>query len=495
MVLNNAGPRYYITRVLKAGGQGAVYETVGDDGKVYAVKEMLDRFTDAKERAEAIARFEHEANMLEQLSHPRIPRVYAHFQDEGRHYLAMDFVRGEDLEDIAEREGAIAQAQVLEWADQITDVLGYLHDKGLIYRDMKPSNVMIDKQNGGIKVVDFGIAKVLQPAVRGTQIGTPGYAPPEQYQGLAGRSSDVFALGATLHHLLTGRDPTSQPPFTFPRVRDLQPQVSQRVCDAISHALQMKPEDRFQSMDEFRVALGFAPRQVSARLFQTAPAPATPQPAIAPTIPIPAPVSAPAVPVAPQPAAPAPQPAAPAPRPAAPAPQPRPAAPAPQPAAASAPRPAAAAPQPAAAPAPQPAAPAPPVAAPPQASRGSRVGLVFAALLLLILLLGGAVFALFGGDIPGLSTGPVATPQTFVQQPFRADNLEIIITVPDVTDELLSAGFLEAFEQRAQSELGAGVQVVPRSLAYISPPEAVGPVPQGVQYRASVQGDVLVPQP
>lgn len=255
VVLNNDGPRYYITRVLKQGGQGAVYETIGDDNQTYAVKEMLDNFTDAKERQEGIERFEEEANMLQRLAHPRIPRVYAHFKDEGRHYLTMDFVRGEDLEELLEREGAQPEARVLEWADQICDVLHYLHTNGLIYRDMKPSNVMIDKQYGGIKIVDFGIAKVFQPTQRGTQIGTPGYAPPEQYQGLATITSDIYALGATLHHLLTGRDPRDDQPFTFPDVRQIKPFLSERTAKAISKALQMKPEDRFQTVAEFRDAL------------------------------------------------------------------------------------------------------------------------------------------------------------------------------------------------------------------------------------------------
>ncbi|HMQ33453.1 MAG TPA: inactive serine/threonine-protein kinase VRK3, partial [Chloroflexaceae bacterium] len=127
VVLNNDAPsderRYVITRVIKQGGQGAVYEGLDESGKVYAIKEMLDRFTDPRERAEAIGRFNDEADVLQTLSHPRIPQVYSHFRDEGRHYLTMDFVRGEDLEEIVEREGPIDEARVLAWADQICDVL------------------------------------------------------------------------------------------------------------------------------------------------------------------------------------------------------------------------------------------------------------------------------------------------------------------------------------------------------------------------------------
>ncbi len=260
IVLNNETPsdarRYVITRVIKQGGQGAVYEGIDDAGKIYAIKEMLDKFTDPKERAESIERFNAEAEMLQRLTHPRIPRVYSHFRDEGRHYLTMDFVRGEDLEEIVDREGKVPENQVLIWADQICNVLGYLHGKNLIYRDMKPSNVMIDRADGGVKMVDFGITRLFQPTERGTQIGTPGYAPPEQYQGLATPQSDVYALGATLHHLLTGRDPTEQMPFSFPRA-DTVPgaTVSTRTADVLERALQKVPQDRFATVDAFWAAL------------------------------------------------------------------------------------------------------------------------------------------------------------------------------------------------------------------------------------------------
>ncbi|NTU84037.1 MAG: protein kinase, partial [Chloroflexales bacterium] len=272
IVLNNDAPsderRYVITRVIKQGGQGAVYEGIDGSGKVYAIKEMLDKFTDPKERAESIERFNAEAEMLQRISHPRIPRVYSHFRDEGRHYLTMDFVRGEDLEEIVDREGKLDEAQVLVWADQICDVLGYLHGKNLIYRDMKPSNVMIDRADGGIKVVDFGITRLFKPTERGTQIGTPGYAPPEQYQGLATPQSDIYALGATLHHLLTGRDPTDQMPFSFPRA-DTVPgvKVSTRTADALEKALQKVPQDRFATVDELWAALRpeHAPREAPAQ--------------------------------------------------------------------------------------------------------------------------------------------------------------------------------------------------------------------------------------
>ena len=255
MILNNDGPRYYITRVLKTGGQGAVYETVDDKGHVYAVKELIDRSVDPRERAEAITRFEHEAEILEHLDHPQIPRVHTSFKDEGRYYLAMDFVRGEDLEQILDREKIMPEDEVFALAEQICDVLEYLHTSGLIYRDMKPSNVMVDRQHNSVKLVDFGITKVLQRSQEHGDYGTPGYAPPEQYQGLTTVESDIYALGATLHHALTGRDPREEKPFTFPPVRELKPNISSRTAGAIDQALQWQPEDRYRSVVAFRRAL------------------------------------------------------------------------------------------------------------------------------------------------------------------------------------------------------------------------------------------------
>jgi tRNA A-37 threonylcarbamoyl transferase component Bud32 len=442
MVLNNDGPQYFITRVIKEGGQGAVFETIGEDGQVYAVKEMLDRFTDPKERAEAIARFEAEAGMLRRLSHPRIPKVYVDFKDEGRQYLAMEFVRGQDLEDIIKKQGALPEQQVLAWADQICEVLDYLHNhkpEPIIFRDMKPSNIMI-QPDGSVKLIDFGIAKVFQKAERGTQIGTPGYAPPEQYQGLATIESDIYALGATLHHALTGRDPRDEPPFSFPQVYALRPTVSKRTSEALQRALQMRPEDRYQSLAEFRAALRPAPPQ-------------PPRVRVAP--------ATQALPAQPQVATP------------------------PAPLAAT----------PAAAP---PTQRAQPIAqAQPAPRRRSRFGCVVLVLLLTLALGVGVVVLVFPEALqqvaPGLLAAPTATPPTLVLQPYSVRDLEII--VPPGTD--VNDAFRRAFLQKAQEERGAGTQInnnAPPSFMAGEEPVKTGDDPQGTKYRASMTGFILVPQ-
>jgi len=474
MVLNNPGPRYYITRVIKSGGQGAVYETVGDDNKIYAVKEMLDDFTDPKERSESVARFIAEAELLERLSHPRIPKVYTHFLDEGRNYLAMDFIQGEDLEDIVEREGAIEESRVLEWIEQICDVLNYLHDNGMVYRDMKPSNVMIDQQNGGIKLIDFGIAKVFQKGKRGTQIGTPGYAPPEQYQGLASVESDIYALAATMHHLLTGRDPRDHPPFTFPPVRSLKPNVSQRTSDAIERALEMRPEDRFHSLRAFCKALG-----VSTTPLPNIPANGTAQkpsqPASTTVLPQQAPSSQQPRPANQQPRS-APQQPQSAPQ------QPRSAVQQSKPQAAARPQ-----------------APQPQVSSAQQSvfqrSTGSNcLGMLVGMVIFLALLVLGA-YAFFSpslGDLP-ITNQATVTPQTLIRRPLQQ---QFEIVVPAGTNEQgLSSAFQTAYLKLAREQYGEGVQLEQGSLVYIGDaPQLVSEDSDGQRYRATVSGFILVPQ-
>jgi serine/threonine-protein kinase len=451
------GRQYMITRVIKEGGQGAVYEgvTTSEDGRRYAIKEMLDRFVDPRERDEAVTRFSHEADLLKGLSHPYIPRIYSHFQDEGRHYLAMDFVEGEDLDDLLEREGAQPERRVLEWADQICDVLNYLHGKGLVYRDMKPSNVMLDHKNGGIKLVDFGIAKLFKPAERGTQIGTPGYAPPEQYQGIATPASDIYALGATLHHLLTGWDPTENPPFSYPPARNLKPEVSRRTSDVLEQALKMKPEERYGSVAEMRALLRPLVAQPPVQV-RVAPAttvlPAQPQ------------VAAPA-PVAPVDAAPR---------------QAQPPAP---------PRQA----QPVARPRPQPVA---------QRRKGG-FGRFVSRLLLALTLLGGAgAFVYF--QYPQLLAPLLPAIEQVVPQPAptavvlvpRLYEPVIEVTLPaDADRNAIIAALRAEYERMAKAELGASTivnQNVPPSI--VGALEILGEENGQARYRAQMSGRVQAPQ-
>ncbi|HVA92718.1 MAG TPA: serine/threonine-protein kinase, partial [Chloroflexota bacterium] len=222
--------RYLIKRVLKTGGMGSVYlaADIAQGNELCAVKEMLDRFATDDDRVEGREWFAREAGLLATLRHPCIPRIRDYFIEGGHYYLALDFIDGRNLEEVLEREGTpgLAERRVMEWAAHIAELLAYLHANTppIIFRDLKPANVML-AGDGKLYLVDFGIARVFSVVRQGTMVGTPGYCPPEQYQGLAEPLSDLYALAATCHHLLSGRDPREASPFSFPPIRGIAPQV------------------------------------------------------------------------------------------------------------------------------------------------------------------------------------------------------------------------------------------------------------------------------
>jgi serine/threonine-protein kinase len=248
--------RYKIARLLGGGGMGMVY--LANDQRLAnrpcAIKEMVDHFIDQAQRIEANEYFAREADTLAQLKHQAIPAITDRFELANRHYLVMEYVEGRNLEEeLAVRGEPLPEGLVIDIARQLCDVLSYLHGlmPPIIYRDMKPSNVMLNS-NGRVVLVDFGIARLFKAARKGTMIGTLGFAPPEQYQGLVDPRSDIYSLGATLHYVLTGRDPEKFPPFSFPPVRDLRPAVSSNLAGAIDAALAYEMDGRPARIQEFR---------------------------------------------------------------------------------------------------------------------------------------------------------------------------------------------------------------------------------------------------
>jgi serine/threonine protein kinase len=256
--------RYLVLALHGSGGMSSVYRArdlhFPNVTKVVAVKEMINLATDPTMHEMVVRNFEREADLLATLSHPAIPRIYDYFTQENNSYLVMEFIEGKDLEAVLrETDEFLPEDQVVNWAVELCDVLQYLHNhkpQPVIFRDVKPSNIMVDN-HATIRLIDFGIARVFQPGQKGTMIGTDGYAPPEQYRGEASPAGDLYALGATLHHLLTRRDPRAEPPFSFSErpIREINSRVSAELEGTINASLAYNPQDRFPSADAMKTAL------------------------------------------------------------------------------------------------------------------------------------------------------------------------------------------------------------------------------------------------
>ncbi len=259
--------RYEVTALLGSGDFGTVYQArdLQDDGSCpwVAIKQMP---------MQSIVDCERQADVRGTMQHPAIPRIYGYFSTNTHAYLVQELIVGRDLETVLNEQNCfLPEEMVLDWGIQLCDFLDYLHnhpDYPMIFRDLKPNNVMVDQTNK-IHVVDFGLARVFPPGyfqeahprfahlVKGLAIGTVGYSPPEQYEGIVKPQSDIFALGATLYHLLTRRDPRRNPEFTFDEfpVHELNPSVSVDFAATVMRALNLDIDQRFTSAREMKQAL------------------------------------------------------------------------------------------------------------------------------------------------------------------------------------------------------------------------------------------------
>ena len=296
--------RYRIVGSLGSGGFSSVYQArdmrFPNVTKLCAVKEMVISAPDPKIRELTIQSFEREASMLAMLDHPAIPDVSDYFTEKDRSYLILDLIRGKDLDRwLEEQHEPVDQDKCIEWAIQLCSALGHLHHqkpKPIVFRDMKPSNVMLD-QHGRIRLIDFGIAKIFEGGNKGTMIGTEGYSPPEQYRGMATPAGDIYAMGATLHHLLTNQDPRLEPPFTFAErpIHTKNKTVSPNFEAIIMRCLSYDPTERYENATALKEALESLQASLAAPVavqssgdgMQTAVSPinlGTPQQAAAPTV-------------------------------------------------------------------------------------------------------------------------------------------------------------------------------------------------------------------
>lgn len=267
-----SGGRYRIEVAAGGGGMGTVYRAIDTRfNRPCAVKEMIDEFHTEGERSQAVEWFSREAMLLLDLNHPCIPHVRDYFMENDRHYLVMDFIEGRTLGEALEQEGTVpgvngargvTEARARAWGQQICSVLAYLHNQTppIIFRDLKPANIMLTNRDE-IKLIDFGIARNFQPGQH-TIIMTVGYAPLEQMAGNAEPRSDLYALGATLHRVLTHHDAANNKPdiFTFPPVRALRPDIMPAFEAIIMRALAPAPAQRWANAGEMeRAIIGLPP--------------------------------------------------------------------------------------------------------------------------------------------------------------------------------------------------------------------------------------------
>ena len=265
--------RYRIMARLGQGGMGAVYRAWDMRLNVAAaLKEMTPQpGLDPQTLVELRRQFQQEAMVLARLNHPHLVRVTDFFEEEDNTYLVMDFVDGESLADRISRQGALPEQDTLVWAGQLLDALTYCHGEGVIHRDIKPQNIII-RPNGRAVLVDFGLVKLWDPydprtktAMRG--MGTPEYAPPEQYETDMGHTdarSDIYSLGATLYHALAGQAPPTATlrmaaPEQFVPVRTLNPHASPTTEAAVLRAMELARSQRWSSAGEMAAALGISP--------------------------------------------------------------------------------------------------------------------------------------------------------------------------------------------------------------------------------------------
>jgi tetratricopeptide (TPR) repeat protein len=276
--------RYQLEARIGQGGMGAVYKAVDTrfNNRPIAIKEMSRAGLSPAAIQEAETAFEHESHLLADLLHPNLPRIYDHFTEEERSYLVMDFIEGQTIEEYLEKEsnGPLPLEQVLNWGEQICDVLSYLHNHQppIIFRDLKPSNVMMS-ENGHIYLIDFGIARVFKPGQSHDTValGSPGYAAPEQYgKAQSTPRSDIYSLGAMLHFLLTGVDPSEQP-FFFRPAGQLNPNVPQELENLLQRMLDMTASNRPETLQEVVNVLRHVDQQrISGTLSTTRPYSAIP---------------------------------------------------------------------------------------------------------------------------------------------------------------------------------------------------------------------------
>jgi len=254
--INYLNTRYGTLKEMKKGGMGKIFMGVDKNlSKVCAIKELLEDLAASKtDRRRSVKMFEQEATLLASLNHESLPRVYDYFILEDRYYLIMDYIEGDDLLTVIKKKytDGCPEEQVLEWGIQLCEVLEYLHGKNppIIYRDLKPDNIMLKKADDKVFLIDFGIARLIGEERVDTSFATAGYASPEQCGGKeCDVRSDTYSLGATMYHLLTGRRPKD---LTGETLKKINSRISLYMDKVVTKARSIYVKDRYQTAWEFK---------------------------------------------------------------------------------------------------------------------------------------------------------------------------------------------------------------------------------------------------
>ncbi len=251
--------KYEVLREIGRGGMSVVYLAMDKRlNKQWAIKEFRKDKDDVSKQV-ALKSLLDEANLMKKLDHPTLPRIVDIIDNHQTVYVIMDYIEGESLNKVLDAYGAQPQEAVIEWAKQLSDVLDYLHTQNppVIYRDMKPANIML-KPDGTVRLIDFGIAREYKEGKVGDTeaIGTRGYAAPEQFggKGQTDARTDIYSLGVTLYHLVTGKNP-AEPPYEIYPIRHWNPSFSSGLEWLIQKCTQLNPGDRYQSCAEVTYVL------------------------------------------------------------------------------------------------------------------------------------------------------------------------------------------------------------------------------------------------
>jgi serine/threonine-protein kinase len=248
------GANLEIVRQLAFGGLSALYLAQLNKHELVVIKEaVVPQNADPQVRAQAESFLDREAKILSQIRHPNIAKVLDHFVEDERHYLVLEYINGQDLRQYIKQNGPVTESQALQWGIAIASILQMLHEQNppVIHRDLTPDNLVLNS-DGKIILIDFGVANQFVGTATGTIVGKQAYIPAEQLRGKTGPGSDIYALGGTLHFLLTGQEPI---PLAVSHPKKICPQLSSELDDIIAKCSAYEAQDRYSAAAEIVSAL------------------------------------------------------------------------------------------------------------------------------------------------------------------------------------------------------------------------------------------------